>query len=287
MLKPMLLHYAEGNVPNNRADLLNELKFDGIRLLAFRENQVRLFSKQGLEMTNRFIELQAPKVPPGTVLDAEIVQLGPDGKPDFESLMARFHMGAEKAKKAAQHQSVEAVVFDILQYKGRNVMGLPMLERKRILEDALVEDDYYKRIRFITGQGAAYFSRVDDEQLEGIVQREPSGRYEQGVRSRSVQKVICYRETDVWITGFLTKEFGWLIGEERDGRIVPAGTLQLGVNETIRKSVFPYLQRLIRKRSTNMVSVEPVLRCRVKHRGWYRSGLLRLPVLVGFSPPAV
>ncbi len=56
-----------------------------------------------------------------TVLDGEIVHLGPDGAPLFYDLMRR---------RAPQH----FFAFDLLWLNGRDLRGFPLLERKRFLK---------------------------------------------------------------------------------------------------------------------------------------------------------
>jgi DNA ligase-1 len=93
-------------------------------------------------------------------------------------------------------------------------------------------------------------------------------------------KVLNYNICDnLLITGYSKEDHKWLIGAMDGDRIKPLGTLELGITASHRKSVWPRLARSIVSENKQFVFVEPLMTCRVKHRGFYKSGLLRLPVL--------
>ncbi|CAM4043871.1 hypothetical protein PAAL109150_06865 [Paenibacillus alkaliterrae] len=81
------------------------------------------------------------------------------------------------------------------------------------------------------------------------------------------------------ITGYSKKDHNWLIGVQEGERIKPLGTMELGISSQHRKSVWPRLGGSIIGENKHFVFVDPLVTCRVKHRGYYKSGLMRLPVL--------
>jgi ATP-dependent DNA ligase len=66
------------------------------------------------------------------IIDGEIVVLGEDGKSDFSAI--------QNWQRQKDGQLVYNV-FDILWYEGRDLTGLPLTERKAILEAVLPADD--------------------------------------------------------------------------------------------------------------------------------------------------
>src|SRR4051812_18761947 len=87
-IEPML---ALLTTPFESKEHFFETKWDGFRALAFIENgEVKLRGRRKTDFTPRFPELLAPlkKLPSGTVLDGEIIQLTA-GKPDFHALLVR------------------------------------------------------------------------------------------------------------------------------------------------------------------------------------------------------
>lgn len=96
---------------------LFEIKWDGTRALSFidRPGGYRLLNRRRIDMTARYPELDVLGIlPPGTVLDGEIVML-PDGKPDFEALQGREHArNPMHIRFAAARNPATYIVFDLL-----------------------------------------------------------------------------------------------------------------------------------------------------------------------------
>ena len=86
-VKPML---ATSGTASDNDDYLFELKWDGMRMLAFLETrQYRLLNRHGIDATARFPEFAfLADLPPGTILDGEMVVLRA-GQPDFGLLQSR------------------------------------------------------------------------------------------------------------------------------------------------------------------------------------------------------
>ena len=110
-----------------------ETKLDGYRLLAVRGvgEGVTLLTRNNNSLNRKFFyiaEALEGFVPEGTVLDGELVALDERGRPSF-TLLQFF-------RKAAPH--VRYCVFDVVRLAGRDVSGLALTERKRMVRE-LVE----------------------------------------------------------------------------------------------------------------------------------------------------
>src|SRR3954462_287281 len=112
-VEPMLA--ASGGVPNGRG-WAAELKWDGLRgQLRHDGRRTTLRSRNGHDLSSSFPELvaEARRRLRGraALLDAEIICLNADGRPDFGAVCAR--MQSAMARDGAQRRS-RLVVFDVL-----------------------------------------------------------------------------------------------------------------------------------------------------------------------------
>ncbi|MDQ0899281.1 ATP-dependent DNA ligase [Paenibacillus sp. V4I7] len=160
--------------------------------------------------------------------------------------------------------------------------GLPLEVRKGFLEEVVKENDHFRIVRPINGSATDFFNIVCQHGLEGIVIKKKNSKYEKDTRSWSWQKVINYQKAEVYITGYSKKEHSWLLGYSDDGRIRPIGALELGISQSARQSMWPVFQAYKSGESKDHVFVQPLVRCKVKYRDWYKSGAMRLPVFEEF-----
>lgn len=272
MIYPMLLEKAPNNEPSDSDSLLNELKVDGIRLIAINNSKLKFYTRHGTDVTNQFPELQNIRINPNTVLDGELTITDENGKPDFDRLMKRFHSTKNKSTDNAQ-----LVVFDILKDRGRDITKLPLIERKLILSN-IPDNDFLTKSKYILGNGVQFFNLIKKEQLEGIVQKEKFSKYEIAKRSNKWLKVINYHFIDVYIGGFRKNKFGWLLNFE-DGRY--AGVLEF-VPKKEKMILYNFLDELKIKEDNNYIYLKQLIKIKVKYRNLTTKGLLRIPSFVEF-----
>ncbi|MNK73653.1 putative DNA ligase-like protein [compost metagenome] len=271
-VSPMLLEYAADNKPFDDDNYITELKLDGIRLIVSNMDKVRLYTRHNNEITANFPELvDQIDIPRGTILDGELIVSGVDGKPDFQAMMERF-----KSKKS-KHK-VTFCAFDIIKHKDKNMDKLPLLTRKEALETSFQDNEYMTKSKFMVGHGTDYFNLVKQQGLEGVVLKSANSKYEIGKRSSKWQKVVAYELEEFYIAGYRKDEFGWLLS---DGNR-PLGIMELGVGSAERKAGYKIFQQLRTKENKDMVFLQPLIKCAVKHRGYTKNGSLRLPVFDKF-----
>lgn len=267
-ISPMLLHKSDK--PFDSSDYITELKLDGIRLIYSVDSagKVRLYSRHNNEITAKFPELLSLELPPGTVLDGELIVTDKEGKPDFEAMMSRF-----QSRKSTE--PVSFVAFDVLQHRGERVTGLSLLERKELLADLVPTDSgFLSKVQFVEGHGAAYYNAVQAQGLEGIVLKRKDSRYQVGKRSDAWLKVINYQYSDVYVTGYRKKDFGWLLADDC-GKYL--GVMELGVPPLARAKVY---RAEVREETADFAYLANPGRCRVKFRNYTKAGMLRLPSFV-------
>ncbi|WP_237391840.1 RNA ligase family protein [Paenibacillus dendrobii] len=268
----MLLEHAADNKPFDNDSYITELKLDGIRLIVSNMDRVRLYTRHNNEITANFPELvDNIDTPKGTILDGELIVTGDDGKPDFQAMMERF-----KSKKS-KHK-VTFCAFDIIKYEHKDMNILPLIERKEALESSFSDNQFYTKTKYIYGNGINYFDLVKEQKLEGVVLKQASSKYEIGKRSSVWQKVVAYEMDELYIAGYRKDEFGWLLSNGE--RIV--GVMELGVGPTERKAGYKIFQQLKAGETKDTVYLQPLIKCVVKHRGYTKNNLLRLPVFDKF-----
>jgi DNA ligase 1 len=271
-VSPMLLQYAKDNKPFNDDNCITELKLDGIRLLPSNTNRPRLYTRHNNEITANYPELiEAMPIPDGTIIDSELIVSDEFGKPDFYAAMERFRSTKSKHK-------AHVVAFDIIKYKHKDVTSLPLLERKKILEEAFTPNEYYCKSMYLIGKGIEYFNAVKQQGLEGVVIKQANSKYEIGKKTGKWQKVIAYEMGEFYIAGYKKDKFGWLIS---DGMKI-VGNMEFGTSADDRTAGYSKFKQLKTGETKDTVYLDPILKCVVKHRGYTRNGMLRLPIFEHF-----
>ena len=300
-MKPKLLEK-----PPSGGDWLYELKFDGIRALAVKiDKRVSLISRNENELGGRFPEIVAAiKALPlrECVIDGEIVALDDEGRSSFQLLQGR-EMGGTKAPEYFY-------VFDLLQLNGKNTTGLPLTQRKELLEK--ICGDAREPIRFsseITGDPAVLLGEVMKRGLEGIVGKQRRSVYEPGRRSGAWIKLKCVNEQEFVIGGFTPpqgarKHFGAiLVGYYKEKRLLFAGKVGSGFTskslsilsrkfqkeerdgcpfaDLPSKQGGTWVQGITPSMMRKMHWVNPVFVCQIKFAEWTRDQKLRQPVFLG------
>ncbi|MNC14972.1 putative DNA ligase-like protein [compost metagenome] len=274
---PMLLEKTEEPFDDER--FIYEPKIDGHRILPYRRNgSLRLYTKQRVECTRQYPELQEMPTDDELVLDGEVCRIGPDGGIDFESVMQRFLTAkAGKIRSAAASDPVHVVVFDILERNGRDLRGLPLLERKQILRDSLGTNAYYSHSMVVPGEGKRLFEVIQERKMEGIVAKRADSLYV-GRRSEHWQKIINYTYATVQLSGYHKDQFGWLA--QYQGR--PVGVIELAVPAVHRQAFYKVAGRLKTGEDRDNVYLEPRISARVRFRNWTSGGMLRSPEFLEF-----
>ena len=200
---PMLAKAADA--PFSGSDWLFEVKWDGIRAIAYTDGPISLRSRNDREISGQFPELaELATLAPGTVLDGEIVAMR-GGKPDIQSLLPRLQAVLPPRAGAVP---VTYIVFDILERNGRPLLDLPLVERKRILKEAVQEGPHITISEPVDGQGEAYYRAALEKGLEGIVAKRKDSRYEPGQRTGAWVKIKHQRTCDCIVAGYTRGQGG-------------------------------------------------------------------------------
>jgi ATP-dependent DNA ligase len=147
--------------PFDHAGWAFELKLGDFRCIADTLDG-RLLSKHQNRM-KRFDPLLGT-LPEGYVFDGEIVCLDEIGKPIFNDLLFR-------------RREPVYVAFDVLNVEGADVRGMPMKDRRAILDRVVMRYGTQKAELFF-GCGKSLFRAVCDLDLEGIIAKRLEDPYE-------------------------------------------------------------------------------------------------------------
>lgn len=282
-ISPMLLETAQA--PFNDNNYIYEPKFDGHRaILSCIGGQARIYTRHNNECTRQYPELLSVPFTEDMILDGEIVCIDPTGTVDFESVMTRFQAHrSDSINRLMGQLPATLVVFDILMYRGEDLRGLPLMQRKEILATAsLPTNRHITMVPYIEGAGEALYADIRARSMEGIVCKRMDSKYVSR-RSPSWQKVINWTYVDVWVTGFRKDEFGWLVSvEDGAGRLRPAGVVEFGPNRDHKQAFYRVAKPLVIGQDKNNVYLQQGIRVRVKTRNWTKAGMLRDPVFVNF-----
>jgi bifunctional non-homologous end joining protein LigD len=117
-------------------DFAYELKWDGFRAIVSTEGELRVRSRRGWDMTPQVAFLA--ELPVRAIFHGELVALDAEGKPDFPQLCECVLMRRTTAP-------LTFIVFDVLSVDRRNVMTLPYVERRAILEELNLDGRFWRR----------------------------------------------------------------------------------------------------------------------------------------------
>ena len=295
--EPML---AELSPPFSGDGWLFEIKYDGFRMFAGRHRgRPRLRYRRGADATDAFPELASAlsPLPAGDlVLDGEVVVLDGDGRSNFQRLQQRFQSRRREAVRAAADHPATLFLFDVLVVEGRDVRGLPLLERKAILRDLVPAGPALRYVDHVFGAGESFFEEARALGLEGIVGKRIGSPYVAG-RSRDWRKVRIDHAADFVVVGFtragLGEEGGLHVATYRDGNLVYAGRVGTGFRSGVlaearsllaplRRTAPPCAGTTPRGRAHTWVEARVV--CEVRYKELTDGGLLRHPVFVRFQP---
>jgi bifunctional non-homologous end joining protein LigD len=289
-LRPMLAVAAQ-TLPAGD-DWVYEVKWDGYRVIAAVEGgEATLRSRNGNDLTARFASVA--RALPGAlrtadcVLDGEVCALNEAGRPRFSLLQ---HGGGTLAMYA----------FDVLQIDGRDVTGLPLHDRRDVLEGALIPNEAI-RLSVAFDDGPGLLERTRELGLEGVLAKRASSRYLPGKRTDSWVKVKSVQRQELIIAGYTRGRgrrdgvLGSLVLAVEQGReLVWAGNCGTGFDDAeldflmtklapLERPTSPLavVPKMPKVRAADVHWVEPELVCEVEFLEWTRDNRLRAPSYKG------
>jgi ATP-dependent DNA ligase len=211
---------------------LHEIKLDGYRAIAGRSgSRVILLSRNDNDFSVRFpgIAKAMHILPDETLVDGEVAVLDADGRPSFKLIQ--------------NHQSLKGTlvsfVFDVLVFKGKNVMEQTLDERKAFLEKNIVPKlrEPLRYMRPVEGSLDELVKSVKAHGLESLVAKRRDSKYEPGERSGAWQKMRVNQGQEFVIGGYtpIGKSFDALVfGYYEKGNLLYASRTRNGFTPSLR-----------------------------------------------------
>lgn len=289
-IKPMLI--SEMTEPFNDSDWIYELKLDGIRCIAYLDS-----IEQNTELRNKRNLSLLPKVPELTdiyqnikercVLDGELVILK-NGVPDFFELQKRaLTTNSFKIQLSSDKYPASFVAYDILYLKDKVLIDLPLLERKAILSDTVIESPRLAISRYIPEKGIELFEVAKAQKLEGVIAKKKDSKYYLDKRTKEWIKFKFLADKDFVVCGYIVKAKGItsiILGLYNRTELIYQGHVTMGVKhgdlqklETISQPPFA----ITPPGNENAIWLKPELVCVVNYMPNEKE-MLRQPVFKGF-----
>ena len=203
-IEPMLAKLVD-DIPSTDG-LLFEPKWDGFRSIVFRSaDDVYIQSRDLKPLDRYFPELHAAlleRLPPGCVVDGEIVIATPDGL-NFDLLQLRLHPAASRVAKLAEAMPSSFVGFDLLAVGGESIMDRPQSARRQALERLLADVEppvYLTPMTRDRTVAAEWLQRFEGAGLDGVIAKPEDAKYQPG--KRAMFKIKHARTADCVVSGF-------------------------------------------------------------------------------------
>jgi bifunctional non-homologous end joining protein LigD len=277
------------------------------------EGAIRLFSRRGEEITERYPELAGLPdaiAPHSATLDGEVVAFDERGRPSFQLLQRRMGVTSPLTiRRRVDETPVSFVAFDLLALDGEPTISLPYERRRELLAELDLDGPHWRVPRHHGGDGEALLEAARRQGLEGVVAKRLGSEYRPGTRGRDWIKVRLKLRQDFVIGGWMRGDGGrsgrlgslllgvWdrtpgeaaALGEPQ--RLVYAGGVGSGLSErtidllgerlaALRTDRNPFELGIGPKRP-NPVFCEPELACSVEFSEWTREATLRQPAFKG------
>jgi len=286
-LQPMLATLIDA--PFDNPGWVFESKWDGFRLVAkIEKRSVTLYSRSGLIVSDNYkpIARALEKVRQDAVIDGELVAFDAKG-------ISRFQLLQNALRTTT---NLYYCVFDIMSLGGKDLRGLPVVERKERLRAMLPRDPLLIYSEHWPEHGKRLFKEAQNQGLEGIMAKRADSRYLSGARGKDWLKIKTARRQEVVIVGFTAPRrsrphFGALVLALRDKNAWRyTGHVGTGFSHALLKELHgklfplrttksPFPQRVKDEATTTWV--KPKLVAEVKFTEWTDSGEMRHPAFLG------
>jgi bifunctional non-homologous end joining protein LigD len=286
--------------PPRGAAWLFEVKWDGVRAIAFIDNEeVRLQSRSGIRCERQYPELAVMhhQIAAGqAVLDGEIAVLDAKGVSRFHLIQSRIaNSDPNSVAHLVRSTPVVYFVFDLLYLDGYDLRNVALSERRKLLEQVVTPNPVVRISDAFPGAGEELLAAAREHGLEGILAKHATSVYE-SKRSKEWLKIKIVNAQEFVIGGFTEPQgdreyFGALVLGVYDGSDLRwVGNVGTGFDQKMLKALHERLTPLIVPKCPfvdrpepykGMTWVRPELVCQVKYATWTQDRRLRAPVFEG------
>lgn len=294
-ISPMLATLVDK--PFDNAEWQYEIKWDGYRVIAFcQKNKVELKSRNDKSFNEKFYPVYkaVKEWNINAIVDGEIVVLEENGKSNF---------GALQNWRSEADGEIYFYVFDVLWLNGKDLMQIPLSERRNILKQMIQGNNIIRLSENFEVSGIKFFNTVKKMGLEGIIAKKSNSMYSPGKRSKEWLKVKANKRREMIIVGYTkndnsSKSFSsLLLGVFEKGKLIYKGKAGTGFSNEQQKRMLKQFKPYITKSSpftelpdinkpsrfrpkppnVTVVWMKPELVCEVSYTELTTDGIMRHP----------
>ena len=292
-----------------------EHKYDGFRVVINNDNgKITLFTRKLENVTDQFPDVVSyiKKYVKGSnfILDSEIVGYDPKTKKyrPFEAISQRIKRKYD-IDEVSEKLPVEVNIFDVMYYNNQNLLSMPFIERRKIIEKIVNEKEWIIRpaMQIITSdeeEAQRFYEDALKIGEEGVMIKNLNAPYKQGRKVGYMAKMKpIANDLDLVIVGAeygTGKRAGWLTSfvvacKDNDDAFLEVGMVSSGLKEkeeegTSYEEITKVLKPLILGEIGNKVTIKPkivvsVVYQNIQRSPSYSSGYaLRFPRITHYRP---
>lgn len=301
-IQPMLATLVDETVEGG--EWVYEIKWDGYRALAFlNKGNVEIRSRNNKSFNDKFYPIYNAlgKWKINAVVDGEIIVVNEKGLPDFSEL---------QGWRSEADGQLAYYLFDILWMEGKNLMNLPLLERRRILKSVLHGSNIIRLSENFESTGKEFFAMADKMGLEGIMAKKITSVYVPGTRSKEWLKIKTEKRQEAIICGYTknensSKKFSaLLLGLYENDQLQFIGPVGTGFTNKLQTELLAQLEPFETEKcpfaivpdynkpsrfrpnppKATVTWLKPKIVCEISFRELTRDGAIRHPSFKGLRP---
>lgn len=281
------------DLPTNRAEWLYEIKWDGYRAMAVKKHgTVRIYGRSGKPLVNCRHEhldraLAESKFADG-VLDGEVVAFH-NGIASFQTLQNSLRNNAP----------VAFIVFDVLNYEGRDLTSLSYVERRAFLKKVEpLLPSVFPISESIDADIFELLKTFEQKKIEGVVAKRRNAYYRRGKTSHGWVKYWIGELGEFVIGGYMPGQDHYFealaAGEYIDGKLIYREQIRHGLSIADKQAILAAIKKdeipqcpfsnLPQKKRRGAVDevrmdqyiwVEPKLCCLIRYKERTATGAIR------------
>jgi bifunctional non-homologous end joining protein LigD len=265
------------------------MKFDGYRAeIAISGSEVVVYTRNGHDWTQQFkvIVPDLKTLTKGSVLlDGEIVAIDKAGRTNFSMLKTGIGAGIP----------LKFYAFDIFERDGQDLTGLPLLERKAILEELIGARDPGDSLQYsqhVADNGKQVFDAMCAGGHEGVIAKRADRPYI-GERTTTWLKIKCTKRQEFVIGGWRPSDNGrgmasLILGTYEGGKFIYRGRVGTGFSDAMRDKILKQMSRAaLRSRPLSQCRrISPPRRCGSDPNWWQKWPMPRSPLMAASATPA-
>ncbi|MDX2066560.1 MAG: ATP-dependent DNA ligase [Fimbriimonadaceae bacterium] len=299
-----LAHPIEGPVESLGLphDWMADWKWDGIRAqVIHRAGEMFVWSRGEELITDRFPEIRdlAQALPPGTVLDGEILVIRDGQVQPFAELQRRIGRKTV-TRKLLQELPVGLIAFDLIEFGGEDQRSTPLRDRRArlaeiamctpgiphllVAEDLLANADTWETL-------SIRYAEARDRGVEGVMLKRADSAYEGGRRKgiwwkwkvapMTIDAVVVYAQRGSGRRASLYSDYTFAVWNDA-GELVPFAKAYSGLSDEEMRRVDAVVRRTTLEKFGPVRTVRPEMVMELAFEGIQRSSRHKSGVAVRF-----